>query len=210
MKEESGGIEQRILNISEEMFFKYGVKSITMDDIAKQLGVSKKTIYNNYKDKDHLLQTLVMRQITRNREEMQCCFEKAENAIHEIMLSMKHLGEVFSKINPVTFYDMFKYHHESWMMFKNFKDEHISQIVENNLARGIKEKLYRSDINVKILARLRIEELEMAINGNVFKTDEYSLLEVQLELLKHFLLGICTLKGHKLVNQYLNITESEN
>jgi hypothetical protein len=108
------------------------------------------------------------------------------------------------------FYDLFKYHHESWKIYKNFKDKNLASMVEANLARGIQEKLYRSDIHLKALAKLRIEEVEMGFNQDIFPSDQFSLVEVQIEMLKHFLLGISSIKGHKLVNTYMNILENEN
>jgi hypothetical protein len=140
-----------------------------------------------------------------------CHFQSsAKNAIEEVLNTMKHLGEMFSKINPTMFYDLFKYHHESWKIYKNFKDKNLASMVEANLARGIQEKLYRSDIHLKALAKLRIEEVEMGFNQDIFPSDQFSLVEVQIEMLKHFLLGISSIKGHKLVNTYMNILEHEN
>lgn len=203
-------ISIRIIESAEEMFFRYGIKSITMDDIAKQLGMSKKTIYQHFSDKDKLVESLINEHIKRNTSQM-CHFQSsAKNAIEEVLNTMKHLGEMFSKINPTMFYDLFKYHHESWKIYKNFKDKNLASMVEANLARGIQEKLYRSDIHLKALAKLRIEEVEMGFNQDIFPSDQFSLVEVQIEMLKHFLLGISSIKGHKLVNTYMNILEHEN
>ncbi|MFN5794805.1 MAG: TetR/AcrR family transcriptional regulator [Bacteroidota bacterium] len=200
----------RIIESAEEMFFRYGIKSITMDDIAKQLGMSKKTIYQHFSDKDKLVESLIREHITRNTSKM-CHFKaSAKNAIEEVLYTMKHLGEMFSKINPTMFYDLFKYHHESWKIYKDFKDKYIASIVEANLARGIQEKLYRSDIHIKVLAKLRIEQVEMGFNQDIFPSDQFSLVEVQIEMLKHFLLGISSIKGHKLVNAHMNILEHDN
>lgn len=203
-------VSQRIIESAEEMFFRYGIKSITMDDIAKQLGMSKKTIYQHFSDKDKLVESLISEHIKRNTGQM-CNFQtSAKNAIEEVLLTMKHLGEMFSKINPTMFYDLFKYHHESWKIYKNFKDKNLANMVEANLLRGIQEKLYRSDIHIKAMARLRIEEVEMGFNQDIFPSDQFSLVEVQVEMLKHFLLGISSIKGHKMVNSHMNIMEHES
>lgn len=203
-------ISQRIVENAEEMFFKYGIKTITMDDIARQLGMSKKTIYQHFEDKDKLVELLIANHIAKNTTEI-CSYQTiAKDAIHEVILSMKHLGEMFSKINPTMFYDLFKYHHESWKLFREFKNTKLAQFIESNLKRGINEKLYRNDISIKTLAKLRIEEVEMGFNQDVFPPDQFKIVEVQIELLKHFLLGISSIKGHKMVNNYMNITEIDN
>jgi hypothetical protein len=123
---------------------------------------------------------------------------------------MKYLADMFSKINPSLFYDMKKYHPKAWDKFREFKEKKVMHIVETNILKGISQGLYRNTLNPKILARLRIEEVEMAMNPEIFPGREFSLLEVQVALLDHFLYGILTLKGHKLINKYKQITEDED
>ena len=82
-------------------------------------------------------------------------------------------------------------------------------MVENNLRRGIKEGLYRPDINIKVLAKLRIEQVELAMNPAVFPPAKFNIGDVQVTLLDHFLHGITTLKGHKLINKYKQIKEED-
>lgn len=199
----------KILLGAEELFFKFGIKSMTMDDIAKHLGMSKKTIYQYFEDKDSLVQKLVSEHISANEAQMKFDSQAAKNAIEEVFVSLKHVNEMFSKTNPLVFHDLQKYHLKAWNIFKEHKDGCITKIVIENLQRGIKEGLYREDINIKILAQLRLQEIEMTFNPSIFPPTQYSMLTVMEQLLKHFLLGICTLKGHKLVNKYLQITEKE-
>jgi TetR/AcrR family transcriptional regulator, cholesterol catabolism regulator len=201
--------KDRILKGAEELFFKYGIKSITMDDIAKHLGISKKTIYQFYSDKNEVVETL-MSSLTKTNE---CVFQKiandSANVIEEVFEMMKHMGTIFSQMNPNLFYDLQKYHPNSWKHFKQFKEEFIERMVENSVKRGIEQGLVRADINTKIVARLRMESVEMGFNPQVFPPDRFKIIDVQLALLDHFLHGICTLKGHKLINKYKQVTEEE-
>ena len=82
-------------------------------------------------------------------------------------------------------------------------------MIVTNLEKGIKVGLYRNNIDLKILAKFRIEQVEMAMDHNIFPLDIFNLTKVQVELLDHFLRGICTLKGHKLMNKYQQIIEEE-
>lgn len=201
--------KDRILKGAEELFFKYGIKSITMDDIAKHLGISKKTIYQFYSDKNEVVETLMATQ-TKNREcEFMKIAENSSNVIEEVFEMMKHMGTMFSQMNPNLFYDMQKYHPNTWKLFKQFKEEFIERMVENSVKRGIEQGLVRADINTKIVARLRMEEVEMGFNPQVFPPDKFKIIDVQLALLDHFLHGICTLKGHKLINKYKQVIEEE-
>jgi AcrR family transcriptional regulator len=199
----------RILHGAEELFFKYGIKSVTMDDIAKHLAISKKTIYQFFEDKNELVETLMSVALKKDECEFKQIQTDSENVIVEVFNMMKHMGNMFSKINPNIFYDLQKYHPNAWKQFKVFKHECMAKMVEGSIERGIKEGLVRTDINAKVIARLRIEEVEMGLNPEIFPPDKFKMLDVQLAMIDHFLHGICTLKGHKLINKYKEVTEEE-
>lgn len=201
--------KDRILQGAEELFFKYGIKSITMDDIAKHLAISKKTIYQFFADKNELVEILMTVKLKQDECEFRQIQEEADNMVVEVFNMMKHMGIMFSKVNPNIFYDLQKYHPNAWKHFKIFKQDCMAKMIESSIERGIKEGLVRSDLNAKILARLRIEEVEMGFNSEIFPPDKFKMLDVQLTMIDHFLHGICTLKGHKLINKYKQVTEEE-
>jgi AcrR family transcriptional regulator len=201
--------KERILKGAEELFFRYGIKSVTMDDIARHLGISKKTIYQSFGDKDEVVNTLMEFRMTEDESEYCKISAKSSNIIEEIFLLMKHMSTLFEKINTNVFYDLQKYHPSSWERFKTFKENCIQRMVEEAIVKGIADGIVRVDINPKIMATLRMEEVEMGFNPRLFPPDKFKILEVQLALLDHFLHGICTLKGHKLVNKYKQVIEEE-
>ncbi len=201
--------KDRILKGAEELFFKFGIKSVTMDDIAKHLAISKKTIYQFYSDKNEIVETLMQYSLKQDECEFQQIQNESENMIEEVMNMMKHIGAMFTKINPNIFYDLQKYHPKAWAQFKVFKHECIAKMIEASIERGKKEGTVRPDINSKILSRMRMEQIEMGLNPEIFNPAEYKILDVQLSLIDHFLHGICTLKGHKLINKYKQIIEEE-
>jgi AcrR family transcriptional regulator len=198
-----------ILEGARVLFFKYGIKSVTMDDIAKHLGMSKKTIYQFFEDKSEVIKTLIEKTMSSNRCEFDDIGERSQNAVEEMWGMMIHLGAMFSKMNPNLFYDLQKYHPESWQLFRNFKEKFILETVEKNIKKGIKEGLFRKDIKIKIIARLRIEQIEFAMNPLTFPPDQYNLAEVQMTLLDHYLHGIATIKGHKLINKFKEVVEED-
>ena len=201
--------EEKVLKGAEELFFKYGIRSVTMDNIAKHLGMSKKTIYQYYKEKDEIIHKLMMAHIKEDECSFTDCIEKADNIVAEVFSMMKNIHEIFSKINPQFIYELQKYYPQTWKLFKEFKENFILKMVERSLEKGIKDGHVRPDINVKILSRARMENVEMAMNPVCFPPDKFKILDVQLTLVEHFLYGICTLKGHKLINKYKEITEEE-
>ena len=135
--------------------------------------------------------------------------QKRPFAIDEMMQSMSCMSRNFSKMNPTLFYDLQKYHSSAWSHFKNFKEKELTGFVEENLRRGIKNDLYRKDLKVKTLARLRLEEVELGFNTTAFPQEQFSITDVHVTLLEHFLYGVVTLKGYKMINKYKQIYEEE-
>jgi hypothetical protein len=199
----------RILIGAEELFFKYGIKSITMDDIAKHLAISKKTIYQFFSDKNELVETLMTLKLKEDECEFQEIQKESENMIIEVFNMMKHIGAMFAKINPNIFYDLQKYHPKAWDLFKKFKQDCMAKMIESSIERGKSEGIVRNDVNSKVLSIMRIEQVEMGLNPTIFSPEKFKIVDIQLAMLDHFLHGICTLKGHKMINKYKQLTEEE-
>ncbi|MBN8701949.1 MAG: TetR/AcrR family transcriptional regulator [Bacteroidetes bacterium] len=199
----------KILAGAKELFFRHGIKSITMDDIAKHLGMSKKTIYQYFKDKNEVVHMLMKHTLASDQRDIECIKKESNNVIEEVMEMMKHMTKMFSSINPNLFYDIQKYHPQSWKLLDDFKKKCVEKMVEDSIEKGKKQGLVRVDVDSKVLSRLRIHEIEMAFNMDLFPPDQFQTLQVQLALTDHFLHGIYTIKGHKLINKYKEIIEEE-
>lgn len=200
---------ERILLAAQELFHKFGIKRVTMDDIAKHLGMSKKTIYQHFKDKDDLVMSKTSYDLEIRKKDIDQIYNSSENAIDEMIKAMSYISDLFRQMNPMVFYDLQKYHPSAWQRFRAFKEENIINLVERNLKRGITEGFYRADLNVKIISRLRAESIEMAMRQEIYPSTEFNPTEVQVQLLDHYLHGITTIKGHKLINNYKQITEED-
>jgi len=202
-------MKKRILAAGQELFLRYGIRSISMDDIARHLSISKKTIYQSYRDKDELVHELMKEKLKEDEKEFESFEKGSANVIDEVFNIMKHMGKVIGQVNPSVFYDLQKYYPNTWKLFKEFKEEFILKMVENTLVRGVKQGLIRPEINVKVLSRMRMEQIEMGFNPAVFPPDKFQIIDVQLSMIDHFLYGICTLKGHKLINKHKQIIDEE-
>ena len=189
------------------MFLTAGIKSVTMDDIAKHLGMSKKTIYQYFKDKNELVIALVKRKIKEDEQQMADIISRSDNVIEEMINMMKCSEEIFSRINPVVIHEMQKYHPEAWKHFQVFKANVLVKTLEELLTKGIKQGFIRPGLDVKIIARMRVSQVELGFNAAVFPIVEFSTWKVQTQFMEHFNYGICTLKGYKLLNKYKNIIE---
>jgi AcrR family transcriptional regulator len=201
---------ERILEGGGELFLQAGIKSVTMDDIAKHLGMSKKTIYQFFKDKNELVTALIKQRLQDDEEEMTEMLNKSTNVIEGMINMMKCSEEIFARANPILIHDLQKYHPEAWKQFQGFKSEVIVRTMEELLNKGIKQGYIRPDIDVKVIARMRVMQVEMGFNASIFPAAEFNLWKVQKQLLDHFNYGICTMKGYKLLNEYRNIHEEVN
>jgi AcrR family transcriptional regulator len=199
----------RILAGSLELFLKAGIKSVTMDDIARQIGMSKKTIYQYFKDKDDLVNALVSKQLREDKDNLCAIIEEPGNVIEQMIGMMKHSEEFLGRINPVFIHDLQKYHPEAWKQFMVFKKDVLVTTIENLLTVGKKEDYIRADIDVKVMARMRVSQIEMGFNAELFPISEFSPWHVQYQFMEHFTYGVCTTKGRKVLDKYKNIIEQE-
>lgn len=197
-------LKKHILAEVDKLFSRYGIKSVTMDDIAKHLGISKKTLYLHFSDKNELVMTLTESKIESQTYIINQGYDQVENAVQELFVAVNNLEEILADTNPILFFDLQKYHPQAWGLFKNFRENSVYEKMLNNLSRGIKEGYYRHEINLEIIARMRIEQIDMAFNQNVFSTQKYSMSQVMRELTIHFLYGICTPEGQKLISDFRN------
>ncbi|MEQ9438518.1 MAG: TetR/AcrR family transcriptional regulator [Cyclobacteriaceae bacterium] len=197
--------KEQIARAAEYLFMSYGVRSVTMDDIAKRLGISKKTIYQHFRDKDEVVCLATLRILEREKTELDQIQGQAENAIHELHLLSNYIRQHIVNINPSALFDLQKYHQDAWEIYLNFKDTVFLQSVELTLERGINEGYFRAGIDPKILAVLRIEQIHISFDERVFPKDEYDLKEVHLQLFDHFTHGVLTPKGVELFQKYFKI-----
>ena len=201
---------ERIIEGSLELFLQAGIKSVTMDDIAKHLGMSKKTIYQVFKDKNELVIALIKKRLEDDEKDMAEIIGKSSNVIEEMINMMKCSEEIFSRANPIVIHDLQKYHPEAWKEFQNFKSEVIVRTLEELLTKGIAQGYIRPDIDVKVIARMRVMQVEMGFNTSIFPANEFNIWKVQQQLLEHFNFGICTLKGYKLLDEYKTAHQETN
>jgi TetR/AcrR family transcriptional regulator, cholesterol catabolism regulator len=194
--------EERIVQKAHELFFRYGLKSVTMDDIASNLGVSKKTIYQFYADKDALVEAVVHAE-TR-QDELECVRHRkeSENAVHEMFMALDMMQEMMATMNPAIIFELQKYHPAAFKKFNDHKNKFLYKVVKENIEKGKKEDLYRAEANADILTKFRLESIFIPFNPELFSPAKYNLFQIEAELLEHFLYGITTTKGQKQILKY--------
>lgn len=200
----------RIKEKASELFRRYGIKSITMDEIASQLGASKKTIYQYYSDKDELVEDVVSTIISYAQEICNKNRIGCKDAVHELIAAMDFVQEIFSDMNPAMMYDLQRFHPKAYKHFLDHKNKFLFDVIKSNLKRGIEEELYRPDINIDIVARFRLEGMMLAFNQDIYPANKFSLVQLHTAIMEHFLFGVASLKGYKLINKYQQESQKIN
>ncbi|QKG54786.1 TetR/AcrR family transcriptional regulator [Hymenobacter sp. BRD67] len=201
--------KDRILHQAAALFMRNGIKSVSMDDIAAELAMSKKTLYKTFTNKDEIVLAVMSTHLAKVQGECASIAAPAANAVEE-MLNLSHWADQqFSNIHPSIFYDLRKYHPDAWVLFVAHKNTFILNQITQNLRRGMAEGLYRPDLDVEVLARLNLAQIELAFDPVLYPPAQFGPDRVNRVFDEHFLLGVATLKGHKLINEYRRITEEE-
>ncbi len=199
---EEAEVKDKILKGAEKLFLKYGIRSVSMDDISRHLAVSKKTLYQHFADKDELVTMVSKQHIERNMKEFVGLQHESQDAIEELAKISVCMRRNMEEMNPSLFLDMQKYHSKAWSEWIDHKEKFVRQSVVRNLKQGIAEGYYRPEINLEILAALRLAGIELAFDDQIFPKDQFKLAEVQSQIFDHFVFGICTEKGRKLYQKY--------
>lgn len=194
--------KERIIQEATHLFLRLGIRSVSMDEIATQLGISKKTVYQHFEDKDQLVDLVLQEQIKHMQAETIHTVESAANAIEEIFNTMDMMVKHSRNMNPMVLFDLHKYHFGSFQKFAAYKNDFLLNIISNNLRKGVEEGLYRNDIHVEILAKFRLETLMIGFNMDAFPSDKYNVTEVSLVIIENFLYGLATEKGFNLIESY--------
>lgn len=193
---------ERILHESMTQFMQYGARAVKLDDIAAALGMSKKTIYQYFPDKETLVFE-VMQHVTQHKNcEIQSILEEATDPIDALLRVNKYFNASLTGINPLLFMELRKYYPKAWNYFHEFQQCHIAQDVGNNLQKGIELGLYRPDINVALVSKMYYLIVEMVFDTDTYPIQQFTRLEVRKETFSIFLFGIATPAGRDLIAQY--------
>lgn len=184
-----------IIQRVSELYLKYGIKSITMDDAARELGISKKTLYEHFKDKDELVKQFVEHHMQQMHEEMQKLQTSQVNAIEELLIVSKFITEYLKTISPSVTYDLQKYYPEIWRNINSLQRDRIFQRIRDNMVRGIKEGLYRKDMNIEIIANFYLFRMEMSQTFDLIVESKYTYEELFNTSFNYHIRGIANQKG---------------
>jgi AcrR family transcriptional regulator len=186
-----------------ELYNRFGIKSVTMDDVAHELGISKKTLYECIADKTELVKHVMEMVFRYHNEKLEEITSRGLNAIEELFEVNNYMSRMVKDQNPTLGYDLQKYYPE---LFKSMADEQrtrMREAIQKNLLKGQAEGLYREEMNVAIIANLHMTRMEYRYRHNTYQDDEFDSREVMQEIFIYHLRGIANEKGIKILNEKL-------
>jgi len=201
--------EIELIGSVAQLFMRLGIKSLTMDEIARQLGVSKKTLYKYASDKKELVTKAVRLAI----DEEECVLSemhKAEgSAIDKIFAINIMISEKLQSIQPAVIFDMQKYYPEAWAIMEEHKCVFIHNQIKENLEEGIKQGLYRKNMDPELVARIYVTLINSIFDSPIYPSSNHSFKEMHTEVVRYHLRGITNEKGAEYMQQLFNNTNSD-
>lgn len=196
-------VKDKILTESEALFMRYGFKSITMDDVARELGVSKKTLYQFFADKTDLVNQCVDHYLEKMNATCSHIMAKKElDAINAMLEITEQVRAILAQVNPSSMYDLKKYFKPAWDKLDADRRGFIRNNIRENIALGIKKGLYRKDIDLEIISHLYVY-----LVGFLTDPEKYDpaidIRTLHMEIVKYHLRSICTIKGLEVLEEKL-------
>lgn len=192
---------REILEAVTELFGQYGVKNLTMDEISRHLGISKKTLYQYFKDKKELVHQCLTHRISNNQERYKEAMKNCSNAIDCLMMMNKMVSEELGQIQPMVIFELKRYYPEAFEVLSCHKGQFIYGCIEENIKWGMEEGLYRDNLDPAFISDLYIHMVDFLITLNPSNSPDYSLSRLHRELIRYHIRGIASLKGIEYLSQ---------
>jgi len=198
-----------LLKQAGEIFMRYGLKSVTMDDVCRELGISKKTLYQYVSDKNDLI-AKVLDQDIQEDEKVICALQTSGlSAIDELLHIQKMVTEKVQHMHSSIIYDLKKYYPESWGRIIRHRNEFIVGCIEQNIIKGQQEGVFRTDIHSALIAKIYASRIEVSIDPSLYSGLKITPAEVYAEAMRYHIRGIATEKGLKYLESTQNKTNPE-
>jgi TetR/AcrR family transcriptional regulator, cholesterol catabolism regulator len=189
--------QEKWLQRVAELFMRYGIKALTMDDVARELGISKKTLYQFVESKDDLVNKVMEIHLTVECGRADVAAKDSSDALDEMLLVIReNLGDMHRMKSNIMF-ELQKYHREAWEKIQSYQRGFLYDVVRKNLERGVAEGLYRDDFDVDIVAKLHLAQTFAIFDEAWFPKPPYNSATLFREAIMHYLHGVLSEKGRQ-------------
>ncbi len=203
----NGKAEEIALKV-KDLFKKYGIKSVTMDDVSHELGISKKTLYEYFSDKSTLVKKVIDCEIELREKHFEEFVNLPEsNAIMDMLSIYRIYRQVLKEHNPSFEYDLKKYYPDIFGELQKIKRKRIKESVLANLKKGKAEGFYRNDLDEEIIAKLYVLRIESLMDTDLFTMEERFSPGFWHQLFLYHLYGILSKKGYEFLEEHLDEIE---
>lgn len=196
--------KERIINGALEIFMRMGVKSVNMDEVATNLGISKKTLYVHFDNKQDLVHHCFQSHYDLVSEMINTSAAQFENAIDQLFAIDESCSLVMKQANPYLLGELKRYYPNTWALIEQLKQKVLFNIMKNNINKGVEQGIYRKQIDVDIIAKLMISRIDALVNDRLFPLTHYNFRKLLTENRIYHIRGIATLKGIKYLEQKIN------
>ncbi len=194
----------RIIENAAALYNKVGIKSITMDDVARELGISKKTLYQYVTDKKDLVKKVCNWEMKKKQDAFMQLSQKTMNAVEEIIEVNKLVLHLIKDYSPTKFYDLKKYYPDIYKQIRREQRENMFHAMVANLRKGKEEGFFREDLDEMIIAKLYISRVEYPLESDLLTAEEFTSPRFIIQSFIYHIHGIANEKGLKLVASYMN------
>lgn len=194
-------LKVQILDKAFELFTKFGIKSVSMDDLSAELGISKKTLYQTICNKNELIERIFTAQIEKEKEMLEQTTSQSTDAIEELLMVAQRKIDILKKLSQSTIFDLKKYHRNTWNSIESLHQKYMLEVLIKNLEKGINQGLYRENINPEIVARIYLGQSLAIMDIRLFPKNFPQFNQVPLQAIECHLRGIVSEKGLTVFNQ---------
>jgi len=198
--------KEEIIVRTLELFNSRGIKSLNMGEISSLQHISKKTLYNHFSDKDDLVCNCMSYELERTSKELTEITDKKNNAIDESYEVSQFVINQLNNINPTLFSELESYHPSAMKLFEDHQNECIGRTVHENFERGVKEGVYRKDLNIDIIISIYMVLMYNLLSARIMNSNDYSFSDIYMEFFKYHIHGISSEKGQ----EYLKVNFGKN
>ncbi len=200
----------KLLKQTGNLYKNYGIRSVTMDDVAHELGISKKTLYQHVGDKTELVRKVVFEIMKTEGENFKRLVHPEANAIEELFHVNKHLKKMMKNVNASFEYDLKKYYPDLFKQIRTRKIENMFNSVKKNLEKGVKEGLYRKDLNIEYITRYYVSRIESSIDIEFLKSKEIVVSDFFYEIFIYHIRGVANSNGIAFLESHIEEIKNEN
>ena len=196
-------MREQITQKAAALFTQFSVRRITMDEIAGSMGISKKTLYTWFTDKNELVETVYATPLQQLERDCSTIIRGASNAIQEIFLIWQSVKQTIGTMNETLLHDLQKYHHTAFERYASFKKGFLFQLLLSNIKRGQSEQLYRAQIIPELIAAYQVSITGINTRQEINQQQLWPQATINEQLILHYLHGLATAKGVRLIEKYI-------